>query len=69
MADLPGGGSGILGRDYKGRRADWLVTRIDPGVVSLVAERGHGAMSLERRSAPVSDNAVFRPQCLTNEGD
>jgi len=38
MADLPGGASGILRRDYKGRRADKLVVRIDPGVVSLVAE-------------------------------
>jgi hypothetical protein len=37
MADLPGGASGILRRDYKGRRADQLVTRIDPGVVSLLA--------------------------------
>ena len=43
MADLPDGASGILRRDYKGRRADKLVVRIDPGVVSLVAEpRGHG---------------------------
>ena len=42
MADLPGGASGMLARDYKGKEADRLVTRIDPGVVSLVAElRGH----------------------------
>jgi len=42
MADLPGGARGLLVRDYKGKEADRLVTRIDPGVVSLVAElRGH----------------------------
>ena len=42
MADLPGGGSGLLARGYKGKKADRLVTRIDPGVVPLVAEhRGH----------------------------
>jgi hypothetical protein len=42
MADLPGGASRLLARDYKGKEADRLVTRIDPGVVSLVAElRGH----------------------------
>jgi hypothetical protein len=35
MADLPGGASGILGRDYKGKKADRVVTRIDLGVVSL----------------------------------
>jgi hypothetical protein len=38
MADLPGGASGMLVRDYKGKEADWLVTRIDPGVVALVAD-------------------------------
>jgi hypothetical protein len=39
----PGGASGLLCRDYKGKEADRLVVRIDPGVVLLVAElRGHG---------------------------
>src|ERR1019366_6426190 len=48
MADVPGGASGILRRDYKGKEADRLVTRIDPGVVSLVAElRGHGRQAAE----------------------
>jgi hypothetical protein len=36
MADLPGGASGLLVRDFKGKNADRLVTRIAPGVVSLV---------------------------------
>ena len=31
MAVLPGGASGSLVRDYKGKEADRLVTRIDPG--------------------------------------
>jgi hypothetical protein len=35
---VPGGASGLLVRDYKGKKADRLVTRIDPGVVALVAE-------------------------------
>ena len=35
-------------RDYKGKEADVLVTRIDPGVVSLVAElRGHERQAAE----------------------
>jgi len=38
MAHLPCGASGMLVRDYKGKEADRLVVRIDPGVVSLVAE-------------------------------
>jgi hypothetical protein len=38
MADLPGGASSLLVRDYKGKNADRQVTRIDPGVVSPVAE-------------------------------
>jgi hypothetical protein len=54
MVDLPGGASGMLVRGYKGKKADRLVTRIDPGVVSVVAElRGH-----ERQAAedwPVED--------------
>jgi hypothetical protein len=42
MGDLSGGASGLLMRGYKGKKTDRLVTRIDPGVVSLVAElRGH----------------------------
>jgi hypothetical protein len=47
MVDVPGGASGLLCRDYKGKEAARLVTRIDSGVVSRVAElRGH-----ERRAA------------------
>jgi hypothetical protein len=47
MADLPGGASGLLARD-QGKKADRLVTRIDPGVVSLVAElRGHEQQTAE----------------------
>ena len=35
-------------RGYKGKEADRLVTRIDPGVVSLVAElRGHESRAAE----------------------
>jgi hypothetical protein len=49
MVDLPGGASGILRRDYKGRRADRLVTRIDPGVAALVAElRGHERQAAQK---------------------
>jgi hypothetical protein len=38
MADVPGGASGLLCQAYKGKNAARLVTRIDPGVFSLVAE-------------------------------
>jgi hypothetical protein len=48
MADVPGGASGLLVRDYKGKEADRLVSRIDPGVVSLLAElRGHERQAAE----------------------
>jgi hypothetical protein len=57
MADLPGGPSGLLCRDYKGKNAARLVTRIAPGVVSLVAElRGHERAG-SRGSGPV-ENAL-----------
>jgi hypothetical protein len=38
MAEIPGGGTGLLVKDYKGKEADRLVTRIDPGVVAMAAE-------------------------------
>jgi hypothetical protein len=47
MVELPGGASGLLCRDYKGKNAARLVTRIDPSVVSLVAElRAHGSSTI-----------------------
>jgi hypothetical protein len=48
MAEVPGGASGLLVRDCKGKEADRLVTRIDPGVVSLANElRGHERQAAE----------------------
>jgi hypothetical protein len=48
MADLPDGASGMLVRGYKGKEADRLVTRMDLGVVSLVAAlRGHERQAAE----------------------
>jgi hypothetical protein len=41
MAEIPGGGSGLLVRGCKGKEADRLVTRIGPSVVSRVELRGH----------------------------
>jgi hypothetical protein len=38
MADIPGGSTGLLLREYKGKKADRLVTRIDPAIISLFAE-------------------------------
>ena len=49
MAEVPGGASGLLMRDYKGKEADQLVTRIVPGVVSLVSElRSHEQQTAEK---------------------
>jgi hypothetical protein len=46
--------AGLLVHGYKGKTADRVVTRIDPGAVSLVAElRGHerqAAEELEQRT-------------------
>jgi hypothetical protein len=48
MADLPGGASGLPVRDYNEKKADRLVTRMEPRVVSLVAElRGHERQAAE----------------------
>jgi hypothetical protein len=48
MVDTPGGASGLLVRDDRGKKADRLVTRIDPGVASRVAElRGRERQAAE----------------------
>jgi hypothetical protein len=47
MVDVPGGASGLLARDYKGKEGDRLVARIDSGVVSPVNERGHEPQAAE----------------------
>jgi hypothetical protein len=49
MADLPGGASGMLVRDYKRKEAGRLVTRIDPGVVAMAAKlRGPERQAAEK---------------------
>jgi hypothetical protein len=49
MGRFAGGANGLLARDYKGKNAERLVTRIDPGVVPLVARtaRGHERQAAE----------------------
>jgi hypothetical protein len=42
MVDVPGGDTGMLARDYKGKESDTAVYRIDPGIVGLASElSGH----------------------------
>jgi len=79
MPDVPGGASGMLGRDYMGKGADWLVTRIAPGTVSLVAAlRGHERHAAEelgqwkthyevRKAVVASPAAVTVALLLTDE--
>jgi hypothetical protein len=79
MAAVPGGASGLLCRDYKGKEADRLVTRIDPGVVSLLAElHGHERQAAEelerwkthheeRKVVDASPAAVTLALLLTDE--
>jgi hypothetical protein len=63
VADLLGGARRLLCRDYKGKEADRLVTRIDPGVVLLVAELREAtsvsptAEELERKALDASPAA------------
>src|SRR5450756_2470690 len=71
--------SGLLCRDYNGKEADRLVTRIDPGVVSLLAElRGHERQAAEelerwkthheeRKVVDASPAAVTLALLLTDE--
>jgi hypothetical protein len=58
MADFARRHQRMLVRGYKGKEADRLVTRIDPGVVSLVAERrGHERQPAEELSQWKAHNA------------
>jgi hypothetical protein len=72
MADLPGGASGLLVRDYKGKEADVLVTRSAPGVVSLLAELRQMSQALNRLRAMVSppeySPPMPRPRRATTDG-
>src|ERR1035437_7949147 len=65
MADLPGGASGLLVLDYRGKDADWLVTRTAPGVVSLVA----GLRGRERQAAEelASGRPAWRRRVASSE--
>jgi hypothetical protein len=38
LKDIPGGASGLLYRDYKGKGADRPVYKVDPAITELVAE-------------------------------
>jgi hypothetical protein len=52
IADLPGGASGLLVRDYKGKFPDeHVVTRVDSGIVSLLGElRAHEQQAAQELS-------------------
>ena len=46
--EIPGGATGILCRDFKGKEADQLVTTIDSGVIAMAAElRAHERQAAE----------------------
>src|SRR5260370_1393375 len=47
MAEIPGGATGMLCKDYKGKDADQLVTKVDTGVLAMSAE----LRALERQAA------------------
>ena len=50
MADIPGGASGLLTRDYKGNGGQ-VVTRVDSGIVALCSElRAHEQQAAQELS-------------------
>ena len=78
MSEIPGGASGLLIVDYKGKQSI-PVYRVDPGVVSLFCElRAHGqqaATELEQwkirtvveATVTVTPAAIAMAQCMTPE--
>jgi hypothetical protein len=66
----PGGTSGLLCRDYKGKKADRLVTRIDPRVVSLVGDlRGHERQAAEELGQWKTHHEERKPPRCVGGGD
>ena len=55
------GASGFLCRDYKGKEADRLVTPIDPGVVSLVAEYMNPKPGKARKAERLAESVPLTP--------
>jgi Terminase small subunit len=68
MADVPGGASGLLCRDWKGKLADKEVSRIDPGVVAVVAElRNHEKQAAQELGQWTEEQAPEAGDTLVNE--
>ena len=59
MAEVPGGSTGLLARDMKGKEADTPVYRIDPGVVWMSA-----AKFLSRRPRKTVPAVGSQQRCL-----
>jgi hypothetical protein len=61
MADVPGGATGLLCREYRGKDAAPVV-KIDPGVISLtfalLSHERQAAEELSQWKAPVQETKV-----------
>jgi hypothetical protein len=72
MAGVPGGSSGLLMRDHKGKDASTSVYRIDPGVVALLAElRAHEKQAAEELGQWVEkreETSTVDSVAILNEG-
>jgi hypothetical protein len=64
MADVPGGASGLLCREYRGKDGTQPVVKVDPGVISLtfalLAHERQAAEELSQWKAPVQERCFWR---------
>jgi hypothetical protein len=62
MADVPGGASGLLCREYRGKDAATPVVKVDPGVISLtfalLSHERQAAEELSQWKAPVQETKI-----------
>jgi len=62
MHDVPGGKSGLLCRDFKGKDANQEISKIDPGIAGLLGElRAHEKFAAEQLGQLVEKREVTGP--------
>jgi hypothetical protein len=64
MADVPGGQSGFLARDFKGKDATQEIYRVDSGIISLVIE----LRAIERQAAEQLGQWVSKSEHVGADG-
>lgn len=63
--DIPGGQTGLVTRDYKGLQAGKVISRVDPGLIALLAEERENLQQASRELGQWMDKS----EVTTKTGD